>query len=376
MIRQSDILWWVQEARKDPTSAPKIVEALAERLVELDTQNESLRDELIRLRASVSEAAPAADTDTLQRRVETLQALLDQQSSTETSVILISDRGHTIRMPLSQVRIRLRNDEPALDRGAVLGLRSFVLARPHDKVLVLTSRGRAARVLVPEIPFLRSGTWPAEPQITLEAGEHVAVAVALDETPRFWTVITRRGIVRQFLHVRLQRLLDEGAPVVRPSSRADEPVAIVSGDRGDLLLVTRWGKAVRFPQRAIDTQGAQALNLDQDDAVVGGVPLPDDAEVIVVTASGAVLRRDTAAFSRQTKPGGAGRSLMQALDVLGVYPFATRGKLLFLTYGGTFATVAPSQAPVQTRPGRGTQIVDLAANPAIAALFVPGALLG
>jgi DNA gyrase/topoisomerase IV subunit A len=376
MIRQSDILWWVQEARKDPASAPRIIETLAERLVELDSQNEALRDELIRVRASVSEASPVADTDALQRRVERLQTLLDQQSSTETAVILISDRGHAIRIPLSQVRLRLRNDEPALDRGAVLSLRSFLLARPQDEVLVLTSQGRAARLLSPEIPFLGAGTWPDEPQIALEAGEHVAAAAALDETPRFWTVITRRGTVRQFLHVRLQRLLEEGTPVVRPGSRGDEPVAIVSGDRGDLLVVTRWGKAVRFPQRAIDTQGAQALDLDQDDAVVGGIPLPDDAEVIVVAASGAVLRRDTTGFARQTKPGGTGRSFIQALDVLGVYPSPARAKLLFLTYAGTFAAVAPSQAPVQARPGRGTQVIDLVANPAIAALLVSGGLLG
>jgi DNA gyrase/topoisomerase IV subunit A len=376
MIRQSDILWWVQEVRKHPASAPKIVEALSERLVELDAQNESLRNELIRLRASVAEVAPAADTDALQRRVEALQTLLDQQSSTETCVILVSDRGHTMRMPLSQVRLQLRNEEPALERGAVLSLRSFLLARPQDEVLVLTSQGRAARLLVPQIPLLRDGTWPDEPQIALDAGEHVAVGAALDETPRFWTVITRRGTVRQFLHVRLQRLLEEEIPVVRPASRADEPVAVASGDRGDLLLVTRWGKAVRFPQRAIDTQGAQALDLDQDDSVVGGVALPDEAEVIAVTASGAVLRRDTTGFSRQTKPGGAGKSFIQAFDVLGVYPSAPRGKLLFLTYAGTFATAAPSQAPVQTRPGRGTQLVDLVANPAIAALFVPGGLLG
>jgi DNA gyrase/topoisomerase IV subunit A len=376
MIRQSDILWWVQEVRKDSASAPKIVEALAERLVELDAQNESLRNELIRLRASVSETAPAADTDALQRRVETLQTLLDQQLSTETSVILISDRGQAIRMPLSQVRLRLRDEQPALHRAAVLSLRSFLLAHPQDEVLILTSQGRAARLLLPEIPFAQEGNWPDEPQIALEAGEHVAVAAALDETPRFWTVITRRGTVRQFLHARLQRLLEEESPVVRPAARGDEPVAIVSGDRGDLLLITRWGKAVRFPQRAIDMQGAQALDLDQDDAVVGGVPLADDVEVIVVTASGALLRRDTTGFSRQTKPGGAGKSFIQAFDVLGIYPSAARGRLLFLTYAGTFAAVAPSQAPVQTRLARGTQIIDLAGNPAIATLFVPGGLLG
>jgi DNA gyrase/topoisomerase IV subunit A len=376
MIRQSDILWWVQEARKDPASAPQIIETLAERLVELDAQNEALRDELIRLRAVTSEAAPAPDTSALRRKVEALQTLLDQQSFAETALILISDRGHVIRLPLSQVRLRLRNDEPALERDAVLSLRSLLLARPQDEVLALTNRGRAARLLMPEIPFSRGGIWPNEPQLALETGEHVAAAVVIGEAPRFWTVVTRRGTVRQFLHARLQRILDEQTPLFRPSSRTDEPIHIVSGDRGDLLLITRWGKVVRFPQRVIDTQGVLALELDQDDSVAGALSLPDDSEVIAATASGALLRRDTGTFGRQTRPGGSGRAFIQAFDVLGVYPALTRGKLLLLTYAGTLATVAPSEATLQTRPGRGTPLVDLASNPAIAALFVPGGLLG
>jgi hypothetical protein len=376
MIRHSDIQWWVQEARKDPASAPGVIETLAERLVELDAQNEALRNELIRLRAGTAEAATAPDTTMLQRRVETLQALLDQQTSTETALILISDRGHSVRLPLSQVRLRIRNNEPALDRNAVLTLRSCLLARPQDEILVLTGQGRAARLHLPEIPFLREQTWPDEPQIPLQAGEQIAAAGALAEAPRFWTVITRRGSVRQFLHVQLERFLQERTPIVRPTSRADEPVDLVSGDRGDLLLITRWGRAVRFPQRTIDTPGVLALELDQDDAVVGGLPLVDDCEIIVATASGAVLRRHTTTFTRQTKPGSSAKPFLQAQDVLGIYPSAPRGQLLFLTYAGTFATDKPAQVSLQTRFSRPTPVVDLAANPAIAALFVPGGLLG
>jgi DNA gyrase/topoisomerase IV subunit A len=376
VIRQSDILWWVQEARKDPESAPKIIETLAERLVELDAENESLRDQLIQLRAAASESPTSPDVDALHTKIDTLQTLLDQQSSTETAVVLISDRGHIVRLPVSQVRLRIRNGEPALDRGAVVSLRSLLLARPHDEILLLTNRGRAARPPLAAIPFLRSRIWPDEPQVALEAGEQVTAAAVLADTPRFWTVVTRHGVVRQFLHVRLQRFLDEQTPIVPSASRADEPACIVNGDRGDLLLITRWGRAVRFPQRSVDTQGVLGLELEQDDAVVGALPLPDDSEVIAVTASGALLRRDTTGFARQTKPGGSGRSFMQAFDVLNIFAATARGRLLFLTYGGTFATAAPGDAPIQIRPGRGTQILDLSANPAVAVIFVPGGLFG
>ena len=43
MIRKGDVQWWVLEARKYPEAAPIAIEFLAERLSELDKENEDLR---------------------------------------------------------------------------------------------------------------------------------------------------------------------------------------------------------------------------------------------------------------------------------------------------------------------------------------------
>jgi hypothetical protein len=50
MIRKSDVQWWIQEVRRNPDAAPELVEMLADRLMELDLENERLRDELVGLR--------------------------------------------------------------------------------------------------------------------------------------------------------------------------------------------------------------------------------------------------------------------------------------------------------------------------------------
>ena len=44
MIRKGDVQWWVLEAQKYPESAPIAIEFLSERLAELDTENEELRN--------------------------------------------------------------------------------------------------------------------------------------------------------------------------------------------------------------------------------------------------------------------------------------------------------------------------------------------
>ena len=60
MIRQSDVQWWVLEAQKHPESAPSIIKELAARLIELDQENERLRDDLIRLRRGAIRKAGSA----------------------------------------------------------------------------------------------------------------------------------------------------------------------------------------------------------------------------------------------------------------------------------------------------------------------------
>jgi len=375
MIRKSDIQWWVQEIRKDPAVAPLIIEELANRLAELDQENEELRGELIKLRAGDVGASSSKQVSQLQERVETLQTIVDGQASTETAVVLISDQGQTARLPISQIRLRLRHQQVALKRTAMLSLRCMVLARPQDDVLLVTTRGRGIKLLLHKIPFLVEATsWPAS-EIALEAGERISTAAVLGERPRFWSVVTRRGFVQQFLHAHLDRLVKGGQPLINKLERNDEPIAVVSGDKGDLLLLTRWGKAVRFPQYLVGNQGVTGIQLEPDDEVAAALPLASDTEMLALTAAGFVLRRESKQFKRQAKPGASGKPFIQAFDTLATLPYIVRGKLLFLSYSGKLQVIAPTSIPLHTRLGKGTQVEDFSRDPAVGVVFVPGSLL-
>ena len=63
MIRESDVQWWILEAKEHPEATPQIIEELAKRLIELDTENEQLRATLIRLQ----QHAPAAQPESAPR---------------------------------------------------------------------------------------------------------------------------------------------------------------------------------------------------------------------------------------------------------------------------------------------------------------------
>jgi DNA gyrase/topoisomerase IV subunit A len=201
--------------------------------------------------------------------------------------------------------------------------------------------------------------------------EQLAVVVGVADPPRFWTVVTRRGYVRQLIHIYFDRKGAQGESLVESPFHNDAPVALVDGDRGDLMVFTRWGKWTRFPHRAIDSQGSVALELEPDDEVVAALAVESDAEVLVATAAGYAMRRDTARLEARTRPGGAGKTLIQAFDVLGAFPYEPDGGLLYLSYSGKLTFVAARDVSHHERYGKGTQMCDLTRDPAVALVFVP-----
>ncbi|MCP4535706.1 MAG: hypothetical protein GY832_01000 [Chloroflexi bacterium] len=372
MIRKDDAKWWVLEAKKHPESASNIIEELAQRLVELDTERERLRDEVIRLQRR----APAVITDSvevnaLQRKVETLQTILDSKTSTEPSVVLLTDQLQLARMMLSQVQQLAREERP-LPGKSPSRLGRLLLARLDAELLLLTSQGRGYKVPLADVsPLVEGSNWPAAEGPKLSSGEWLTAAATVTTPPRFWTIITRRGFVRQFLRIRFDRQLAQGDRLIESPIRNDVPVAIVNGDEGDLLVLTRWGKGVRFSQRVIEGQGSMALELDPDDEVVAALPLPSDTQILVVTASGFAVWRDTTQFKARSKPGSTGKGLIQAFDVLGVFPREPDAHLLYLTYSGKLALVPVADIPLYTKSRKGSRVRTFDRDPAVAVTIVP-----
>jgi len=375
MIRKDDVKWWVLEVKKHPESVPTIIEELAKRLTELDAENERLRHEVIRLQQHTPAAGDSAEVSALRREVARLQTLLNSEASSEPSVVFLSDQLQSARILLSQAQRLAREDRPVLGRQAMLGMRHVLLAHPQDELLLFTSQGRGLKLLPSDVPSLTEGdNWPITDDQGLAANERLTAAVAVAQLPRFWTVVTRRGYVRQFLRIELDRRLTQGDRFIVSPFRNDAPVAIVNGDQGDLLVFTRWGKGVRFSQRAIEGQGSVALELEPDDEVVAALSLPSDTAILIVTAAGYAVRRDTSRFGARSRPGGAGKTLIQAFDVLGAFPCESQAQLLYLTYSGKLVLVPTVDIPLHQRSNKGTRVRVFDRDPAVAVTFVSSVL--
>jgi DNA gyrase/topoisomerase IV subunit A len=377
MLRKGDVQWWVLEARKYPESASIAIEVLAERLAELDAENERLRNEMIRLRERVPAEASSGEVKALRHQVERLQYLLKSQAATEAATVFLSDQLKSARVPISEVHKLVRTGDAPLSSRALLELRRMLIALPHDELLFITSEGRGMRQLLPDIPPLaENGHWPNDRNPILGSSERLAVAVAVGEPPRFWTIATRRGYVQRFVRAAFEREMDKGDPLLRSLLDRDEATAIVKGDRGDLFLVTRWGQATRFSHRAIDVQGSIALDLEEGDQVMDALSIYDHDEILIATASGYVARRTLAQLPARVKPGGTrGKQLIRAQDVLAVFPFTSQDWLLYLTFSGKLLLISTEDIPLLERLSNGTQVCDLGSDPAVAVALISSDLV-
>jgi DNA gyrase/topoisomerase IV subunit A len=381
MIRESDIQWWILEAQKHPESAPEIIEELAKRLLELDAENEQLRQTLLRLqqRAPTSQSSPALQT--LKQQVETLQKALQRQDGDAPALVLLADRLQAGAVPLSRALQWADQSRPMLGMRAALSLQTITSARPGDELLLVTNRARACRRMAASVDDLgEQGRWPVPAKdLELDDGERLTAVAVSDGSPRLWTIVTRRGFVQRLVRAGMDRQMAQEQSLLQHLGRGDAPVALVPGSQGDLILLTRWGLAIRFGQHTIETQGSWALDLDPDDQVVGALALAVDSsssaahELLIVTASGLGIRRDVAQLPPRSRPGGTpGKPLIQARDVLGLFPYsAPNARIVFATYGGQLAFARAEDAARHARLAQGSRLCDLGHDPAVAVTQIP-----
>jgi DNA gyrase/topoisomerase IV subunit A len=363
MIRESDVQWWILEAQKHPESAPQIIEELAKRLIELDTENEQLRGELIRLRQRTPSSQPQSAVQTLQRQVETLQRALQRQDSGAPSLVLIGDRLQAGQVSLSHAQELADQDHPVLGMRAALALQRIVCAGSGSELLLVTNLARAYRQMVADVSELEDkGRWPGAAQdLDLDDAERLAAVASSEQPPRLWTLVTRRGFVQRFVHAGMQRTIAQGESLLPHLDRCDAPIALVPGSQGDLVILSRWGNAIRFAERTIETQGSQALDLDPDDEVVGALSLSAE------DSASYGIRRDIAQLPARSRPGDtAGKALIQARDVLSVFYWRPSSHLVFATYGGKLVFASSEDAARHDRIAKGSRLCDLGHDPAVA----------
>ncbi|SIS75732.1 DNA gyrase subunit A [Alicyclobacillus vulcanalis] len=233
-------------------------------------------------------------------------------------VIAMTHRGYIKRLPLSTYHSQRRGGRGmtlinAHEEDFVTGLH---VTSTHDYLLFFTSRGRMYAIKaydVPEFSRQARGT-PIVNLLNIEQGEKVTAMIpvkSLDpaevkDTYLFFA--TRQGIVKKTPLAEYANVRKNG--LIAINLRDDDDlvgVKLTDGSK-EIMMVTRHGLAIRFPETDVRPMGRAAtgvkgISLTDGDEVIAMDVAEDDHDVLVVTSRGYGKRTPVSEYRAQSRGG-------------------------------------------------------------------------
>jgi DNA gyrase subunit A len=236
------------------------------------------------------------------RRTEILAAEgeleLEDLIAEEDMVIAITRSGYVKRLPVTTYREQRRGGIGVM--GMELKdddyIEHFFVASTHDYLLFFTSVGKVYRLKVHELPL---GTRQSKGRamvnlLPFRQDEQVRAVIATRDfrEAEFLVLATKKGIVKKSRFLEYNTPLRADGIIAINLREDDELVGVVhsSGD-DDVLMVSRKGQAIRFHERAARpmgraTGGVQGMRLRKGDEVIALNIAENDADLLVVTENG------------------------------------------------------------------------------------------
>lgn len=375
MIHPDDVAAWIAQVRQNPEAAPGIIEALAARLIELDKQNEALRDELVRLSRSREAVADEGRVAALARRVEALERELGKTEETARSLVVFTLDGRGARLPLPDAEAWQGRADQSLV-ASHLRARHLLIAADDDQLLLFTDKGRAVRVNVADVgpAEVPVGYLSLLPDLMLDLDESVSVVIPLPVTFDQLMLITRKGYARSFRCAEVDSLLERKLLLHSSPVEGDYPAFALLGDgKSELLIATRMGKGVRFPERIIGVQSTPAINLDRGDVVAGAAIVDDGTTVVLLAADGTAARREISGFGAHATAGNRGKILARIGEVVAAAPVNADDVLLLLTAAGKLMALVAARVPSGPGASSGKSTLESGDDRVVALSVIKGA---
>ncbi len=302
------------------------------------------------------------------------EVTLERAVADEDVVVTVSHEGFIKRMPMHLYRRRLSSGKAlaGMERYEDDYLEKVFVARTQGWVLTFTEQGQVYFLSVLDIPesSRSSRGQSVYGLLGAEREDPIVSIIPADDLSAERSIIflsegglMKRTALSEFSNPRSGGII---AAAVRKGDRIFE-VGISEGG-ADVLLLTRGGRAIRFPETDIsvmgrNAQGVKGMDLRGGDSVVGLLLLKREATVLSMTEDGLARRTSVAEFPLQKRGGlgtlitptsGAASPIISALEVV-----AGETAVVVSSTGQT-TRVPTEDIPEQGRRAKGTKVVKLA----------------
>lgn len=231
----------------------------------------------------------------------------------ENIVISLTHAGYIKRVPVKEYAIQKRGGRGKT--GVTTREEDFVkdifLTSTHDSLLFFTNFGRVYTLKayqVPEASRTAKGTAIVN-LLQLSPDEKVAGLIRVkDFESGNICICTRHGIIKKTELSGFSAVRKVGKRIIN-IREGDELISVrLTYGEDELLIVTRHGMAIRFPESTVRTMGTmatgvKAMNLSEGDEVVGMDVYSDGGTLLVLTERGFGKRTDLSEYRIQNRAG-------------------------------------------------------------------------
>lgn len=299
-------------------------------------------------------------------------------------VITISHMGYIKRTPLSEFRSQARGGVGA--KGSDTRDEDFIeyiySASMHATMMLFTQKGRCYWLKVYEIPEGSKSNKgrPIQNLLNIEPDDKVNAFIRVKNlttdrefiNSHYLTFCTRKGIIKKTLLEAYSRPRANGVIAINLQDD-DKLVGVVLTDgKADILVANRNGRAVRFNESRVrptgrSAMGVKAMTLDEDDntdEIVGmiAVSKPEEETILVVSEKGYGKRSDIEDY-RITNRGGKGVKTINITDKTGklvaIRSVTDEHDLMIINKSGITIRVHASDLSVIGRATQGVRLINL-----------------
>ncbi|MGH2506558.1 MAG: DNA gyrase C-terminal beta-propeller domain-containing protein, partial [Ktedonobacteraceae bacterium] len=301
----------------------------------------------------------------------------------EEVVVTLTEKGYIKRLPSSTYRAQRRGGRgiTAMATREDDDVRHLLINHSHDSLLFFTDRGRVFQLRVYELPDV-SRTAKGEHLINLiniEQRERVTVIVSVpkDVSRDYMLVATKKGEIKKTPMSEFESVRRAGLIAMNLEEDDELIGAKLAHADDEVLMITAHGHAIRFTVEELRSAsrmsgGVRGIRLSEGDTLVSlNVTIPD-GQLLVVMEKGYGKRTPLEEYSTHNR-GGSGILTARLTDKTGNVAAARvisehDSDLMIVSAGGVMIRMDISVIRVLGRTTQGTLVQKLAEGDSIVAI--------
>ena len=293
----------------------------------------------------------------------------------EDIVITLSNKGYIKRLAQDEFRSQKRGGRGVQGTGVNDDdfVRDIVSTSTHDHLYFMTNKGRVYRLKGYEIPeYGRTAKGlPIVNLLKLDEGETIQTVINAksDEASdnNHLVFVTRQGLVKRTKEAEFKNIRQNGLIALK-LREGDELINVfLTNGNEEIIIGTKFGYSVRFKEDTIRSMsrmaaGVKGVTLRDGDQVVGAAAITDDQEVLIITEKGYGKRTSATEYPTKGR-GGKGIKTANITDkngnLAGIVTVSGDADIMVITDTGVIIRTAVANISQTGRATQGVKVMRL-----------------